>query len=108
MVYLYCPLCHLRVSMCELLKCIHAYDVEGAQGGCSDSCQWLSRINELKTVFSVSLPAGMSELHNLAWRYHRGECHASSDEEPHTVSAVQAKFQGVSRVLIETLVEMAG
>ena len=51
--------CHERLSMWELLKCIHAHNVEEARGH-SNGCQGLVCLSELKTTFSVSLAAGLS------------------------------------------------
>lgn len=65
--------CHERLSMWESLKCIHAHNVEEARGH-SNGCQGLVCLSELKTTFSVSLAAGMSELYNPAGG-HRWECH---------------------------------
>lgn len=65
--------CHERLRTWELLKCIHAHNVEEAQGH-SNGCQGLVRLSELRTTFSVSLAAGMFELYNPAGS-HSWECH---------------------------------
>lgn len=62
-----------RLSTWELLKCIHAHNVEEAQGR-SNGCQGLARLSELRTTFSVSLAAGMLRLYNPAGS-HSWECH---------------------------------
>lgn len=60
-------------AMWESLKCIHAHNVEEARGH-SNGCQGLVCLSELKTIFSVSLAAGVFELYNPAGS-RRWECH---------------------------------